>query len=201
VIELNETNNTINIIIAGVGGQGTLLASKILGNVALRLGYKVKVSEVHGMSQRGGSVITYVKIGKEVYSPVIDKGEADYIIAFEKLEALRWLDHLKSGGTVIVNNQRIDPMPVIAGTAEYPERIAEDLKKVKGQVITVDAMEIAVKSGTIKAVNVVMIGTLARLTGISKDVWINAIKDEVPEKFIEVNLKAFEGGYMGEVLE
>lgn len=193
--------NDINVLIVGVGGQGTLLASKILGNVALREGCQVKVSEVHGMSQRGGSVITYVKMGKEVFSPVIDKGEADYIISFEKLEALRWLDYLKNGGTVIVNNQRIDPMPVIAGMAEYPDSIEEDLKRAKGKVFVVDALDIARKSGTIKAVNVVMIGALASITGIDKDTWINAIKDEVPEKFKEVNIKAFEGGYVSEILE
>lgn len=193
--------NDINVLIVGVGGQGTLLASKILGNVALREGCQVKVSEVHGMSQRGGSVITYVKMGKEVFSPVIDKGEADYIISFEKLEALRWLDYLKNGGTVIVNNQRLDPMPVIAGMDEYPDSIEEDLKRAKGKVFVVDALDIARKSGTIKAVNVVMIGALASITGIDKDTWINAIKDEVPEKFKEVNIKAFEGGYVSEILE
>jgi indolepyruvate ferredoxin oxidoreductase beta subunit len=193
--------NDINVLIVGVGGQGTLLASKILGNVALREGCQVKVSEVHGMSQRGGSVITYVKMGKEVFSPVIDKGEADYIISFEKLEALRWLDYLKNGGTVIVNNQRLDPMPVIAGMDEYPDSIEEDLKRAKGKVFVVDALDIARKSGTIKAVNVVMIGALASITDIDKDTWINAIKDEVPEKFKEVNIKAFEGGYVSEILE
>ena len=191
--------NDINVLIVGVGGQGTLLASKILGNVALRKDARLRFPSAWHVPE--GQCNNICKNGKEVFSPVIDKGEADYIISFEKLEALRWLDYLKNGGTVIVNNQRLDPMPVIAGMAEYPDSIEEDLKRAKGKVFAVDALDIARKSGTIKAVNVVMIGALASITDIDKDTWINAIKDEVPEKFKEVNIKAFEGGYVSEILE
>lgn len=193
--------NSSNIMIVGVGGQGTLLASKILGNVALRLGMDVKVSEVHGMSQRGGSVVTCIKIGKRVYSPIIEKGEADCIIAFEKLEALRWRHYLKEGGTLVVNEQRIDPMEVISGTADYPCEIKEKLLETKGRVYIVPASEIARKRGTIKAVNTVMIGVLARITEIDRNIWEAAIREEVPESYKQVNIKAFEGGYVCEVLE
>lgn len=186
----------LNIIIVGVGGQGTLLASRVLGNVAMKMNYDVKVSEVHGMAQRGGSVITYVKMGKKVYSPIIEKGEADIIIAFEKLEAIRWISYLKKDGTLILNDQRIDPMPVITGTAKYPEGIVEKLKEHYNKVITIDALEIAKQCGNIKAVNTVLLGLLAKSTSIDKEIWIESLKENVPSKALEVNLKAFEAGCM-----
>lgn len=184
----------MNIMIVGVGGQGTLLASRILGSVAINEGYDVKVSEVHGMSQRGGSVVTYVKYGEKVYSPIIGKGEADIILAFELLEAYRALPYLKKGGKMIVNTQAINPMPVITGAAEYPQDLVEKLEK-DCALTALDAVEIAQKAGNIKAVNVALIGVLAKSTDVPYDKWVEALKSTVPEKFIELNLKAFDMGY------
>ena len=184
----------LNILIVGVGGQGTLLASRILGTVALKMNFDVKVSEVHGMSQRGGSVVTYVKFGEKVYSPLIEKGEADLIMAFENLEALRSIDYLKNDGKMIINEQEINPMPVIIGKAKYPENILQTLKE-NHRIYSLDALNIARECGTIKAVNIVLIGVLARLIGIDKNIFIEAIHEVVPAKVLEVNLKAFEEGY------
>ena len=185
---------TVSVMIVGVGGQGTLLASRILGNVAIEQGCDVKVSEVHGMSQRGGSVVTYVKYGKEVNSPIIDFGEADIILAFEKLEAIRALPFLKIGGKIILNDREIAPMPVITGACEYPQGIVEELSS-KCDVVALDALELSLKAGSPKAVNVVLIGVLAKSTNIDKQVWIDVINKTVPTKFLELNLKAFELGY------
>lgn len=185
---------TTNIMIVGVGGQGTLLASRILGNVAIKCGYDVKVSEVHGMSQRGGSVVTYVKYGKEVNSPIIDLGEADIILAFEKLEAIRALPFLKIGGKIILNDREIAPMPVITGVCEYPKGIVEELSS-KSDVVALDALKLSLEAGSPKAVNVVLIGVLAKSMNIDKQVWLEVIKETVPAKFLELNLKAFELGY------
>lgn len=185
---------TKKIMIVGVGGQGTLLASRILGNTVINEGYDVKVSEVHGMSQRGGSVVTYVKYGDEVYSPIIDKGEADIILAFEMLEAYRAMPFLKKGGKLIVNTQEIDPMPVITGAMEYPENIAEKLNS-KLDVTLVDALSLAEKAGNFKAVNVVLIGVMAKSTDIAYEKWIETIKTTVPPKFLDINLEAFNLGY------
>ena len=179
-----------NIMIVGVGGQGTLLASRILGNVIIGQGFDVKVSEVHGMSQRGGSVVTYVKYGESVSAPIIDNGEADVILAFERLEAMRALPFLKEGGTVIVNDRAIDPMPVITGAAEYPDGIIDDLKKA-ANVISVDALEKAAQAGSIKAVNVVLLGILSNSFDFPEEKWIEALEASVPEKFLELNKKAF----------
>ena len=187
-------NNTRNIMIVGVGGQGTLLASRILGNAVIRMGHDVKVSEVHGMSQRGGSVVTYVKYGQKVHSPIIGDGEADIILAFELLEAYRALHALKAGGRLIVNNQRINPMPVITGAAQYPDNIVDKLS-AKVDTTTVDALALATEAGSIKAVNVVLIGVMAKSTDIPYEVWIETIRETVPPKFLEINLKAFELGY------
>ncbi len=184
----------MNIMIVGVGGQGTLLASRILGKTAIKEGYDVKVSEVHGMSQRGGSVITYVKYGDKVYSPIIDRGEADLILAFEMLEAMRALPYLKKGGRIIVNTQKMNPMPVITGAVKYPENIEEKLSQ-KVNLQAVDALSLAESAGNIKAVNVVLIGLLAKSTDADKQVWIDVIKETVPAKLLDVNLKAFELGY------
>ena len=185
---------TKSIMIVGVGGQGTLLASRILGNTVIREGYDVKVSEVHGMSQRGGSVVTYVKYGEKVYSPCIDKGEADIILAFEMLEAARALPFLKKGGAMIANTQKINPMPVITGAAAYPEDLEAKISE-KADLTSLDALKLAEEAGSIKAVNVVLIGVLAKKSGIPYEKWIESVKETVPEKFLSVNLKAFDLGY------
>ncbi len=186
--------STKNIMIVGVGGQGTLLASRILGNVVISSGYDVKVSEVHGMSQRGGGVVTYVKYGEKVFSPIIDKAEADIILAFERLEAYRALPFLKKNGKLIVNDRRIDPMPVITGAMEYPEGITEEMKE-KADVTALDALALAEEAGSPKAVNVVMIGLMAKHTDIAYNRWVDTIKKTVPAKLLDINLKAFDLGY------
>ena len=186
---------TTNIMIVGVGGQGSLLASKLLGAVLLSEGYDVKVSEVHGMSQRGGSVETYVRFGEKVYSPIITQGEADYILSFEKLEAARWAAYLKDGGEIIVNTQEIDPMPVIIGKTEYPSLILDELKKKGVKVEAIDALSAAEQAGSVKAVNVVLLARLAKRFAIPYSKWIEAIENTVAPKFAEMNKKAFEIGY------
>ena len=184
----------MNIMIVGVGGQGTLLASRILGNTVINEGYDVKVSEVHGMSQRGGSVVTYVKYGEKVYSPIIDKGEADIILAFEKLEAYRAMPYLKKDGLIICNDQEINPMPVIIGATTYPENIFEKMSK-KVNLKVIDAYKLAKEAGNAKSVNVVLIGVMAKSTNISYDKWIEVIKQTVKPQFIDSNIKAFDLGY------
>lgn len=184
-----------SIMIVGVGGQGTLLASRLLGNVLLAKGYDVKISEVHGMSQRGGSVVTYVKYGESVASPIIEKGEADIILCFEQLEAARWLPYLKTNGKMIINTQCIDPMPVVMGAMKYPENIIDTLKATGAEILAVDALALAMEAGTPKAVNVALIGVMAKQTDIPKEDYLETVKATVPEKFLELNLKAFELGY------
>ena len=184
---------TTSIMIVGVGGQGTLLASKLLGNVLIGAGYDVKLSEVHGMSQRGGSVVTYVRYGEKVYSPIVDQGEADYILSFELLESARWISYLKKGGRLITNTQKTWPMPVITGAAQYPEGIVEKLSAV-ADVQAVDALSLAREAGSPKAVNVVLIGVLSRQMDIPEAAWIKAIEETVPAKFLEMNKKAFQLG-------
>ena len=186
-----------SVIIVGVGGQGTLLASRILGYAVMKQGYDVKVSEVHGMSQRGGSVVTYVRYGDKVHSPVIETGEADLILAFEQLETARYLPYLKTDGEVVTNLQRIDPMPVITGMTEYPENLISKIEKKGVKVKAIDALELAKQAGSVKAVNVVLIGAMARQTDIPKEIWIDALVNCVPEKFIDLNQKAFELGFEG----
>lgn len=185
----------MNIMIVGVGGQGTLLASRILGAAAQSIGMDVKLSEVHGMSQRGGSVVTYVRYGEKIASPIIEKGGADIILAFEQLEAYRYLPYLKQGGTIIVNTQKTDPMPVICGTADYPEDILAKIEQMGIRIIACDALSLAKKAGNIKAVNVALIGVLAKHSTISKEDWVSAVNNTVPPKFLEANLNAFELGY------
>lgn len=185
---------TKSIMIVGVGGQGSLLASRLIGNVLLSQGYDVKVSEVHGMSQRGGSVVTYVKYGDEVCSPVVTKGEADIIISFEQLESARWLPYLKKGGHLVTSTQQIDPMPVITGAAVYPENIIEKIKAQGVDVIAVDALGLAEQAGTSKASNVVLMGVVSKKMDFSEGVWQAAIEQCVPAKFLELNKKAFELG-------
>lgn len=185
---------TKSIMIVGVGGQGSLLASRLLGDVLLAQGYDVKVSEVHGMSQRGGSVVTYVKYGDKVYSPVIEKGEADAVISFELLEAARCLPYLKKGGHLITSTQQIDPMPVITGAAEYPEDLVGKLRAAGADLVAVDALSLAEQAGTAKASNVVLMGVLAARMDYPMELWQKAIEDRVPAKFLELNKKAFELG-------
>ncbi len=185
---------TKSIMIVGVGGQGSLLASRIIGNVLLSQGFDVKVSEVHGMSQRGGSVVTYVKYGDKVYSPVIEKGEADIIVSFEMLEAARWVSYLKKGGHLITSTQTLDPMPVITGNAQYPADITEKIKALGIDIIAADALSLAEEAGNAKASNVVLMGLIASKMSFDDSVWIEAIKNCVPEKFLDLNLKAFELG-------
>ncbi|MBR5321950.1 MAG: indolepyruvate oxidoreductase subunit beta [Clostridia bacterium] len=185
------SNNTKNIMIVGVGGQGSLLASKLLGRLLLTKGYDVKVSEVHGMSQRGGSVVTYVRFGDAVYSPVIDEGEADFIVSFELLEAARWTRFLKQDGKIITNTQQINPMPVVTGAAEYPAQLVEKMKNDGFNVDAIDALELAENAGSSKAVNLVLMGRLSKYFDFTETEWMTAIEDSVPQKFLEMNKKAF----------
>ncbi|MBR6160047.1 MAG: indolepyruvate oxidoreductase subunit beta [Lachnospiraceae bacterium] len=185
---------TKNIMIVGVGGQGTLLTSRVLGGVMLDGGYEVKMSEVHGMAQRGGSVVTFVRYGNEVFEPIVEEGCADVMIAFERLEAKRYAHFLKKDGVIIVNDQRMDPMPVVMGAAKYPENIIEDLSK-EYKVIAVDAMSEAKKLGNTKVFNVVILGVAARHMDFSPEAWIAVIERTVKPKFIEINKKAFTAGF------
>ena len=188
-------NETKNILIVGVGGQGTLLASKLMGRVFVEEGFDVKVSEVHGMSQRGGSVVTYVRYGDKVWSGLIEKGEADLILSFEELEAARWLPWLKKGGVIITNTQQIDPMPVIMGNAAYPESITENIRGKAEQVVAVDALALAEQAGSAKCVNTILLGVAAKFLGLPENLWLGAIRATVPPKTVEFNLKAFDLGY------
>ena len=182
---------TKNIMIVGVGGQGTLLASKLLGRLLLSKGYDVKVSEVHGMSQRGGSVVTYVRYGDKVYSPVVDKGEADVIVSFEMLEAARWVEYLRTGGTLITNTQQVNPMPVITGAMAYPENLQEKITALGVQLDSLDALTLAEQAGNAKAVNLVLMGRLSRYFDFTEQEWMDAIEQSVPPKFLELNKQAF----------
>ena len=185
---------TKNIMIVGVGGQGSLLASKLLGHIFLKRGYDIKVSEVHGMSQRGGSVVTYVRYGEKVFSPVIDKGQADFIVSFESLEAARWLEFLRPDGRIITNKQQIDPMPVIIGAAEYPDEIVDKIRNTGANIDAMDCLDLAAKAGSTKAVNIVLIGKMSHYFDIPEEAWIEAIEEVVPPKFTELNKKAFKFG-------
>lgn len=185
---------TKNIMIVGVGGQGTLLTSRILGGITVEAGYDVKLSEVHGMAQRGGSVVTYVRYGEKVAEPIVEEGQADVLIAFERLEALRYAHFLKKDGVIIVNDQRIDPMPVVTGVAKYPDGIIEKLSK-KYRVVSVDAMDEAIKMGNSRVFNVIILGIAAKNMDFPKEQWIEVIKKTVPSKTIDINVAAFEKGY------
>ncbi|MDR0889379.1 MAG: indolepyruvate oxidoreductase subunit beta [Oscillospiraceae bacterium] len=182
---------TKNVMIVGVGGQGSLLASKLLGRLLLTKGYDIKVSEVHGMSQRGGSVVTYVRFGEKVYSPVIDEGEADFIVSFELLEAARHAQYLRADGRIIVNTQQINPMPVITGAAQYPADLVEKMKAAGIAVDAMDALSLAVAAGSAKATNIVLMGRLSKYFDFPQEEWMQAIADSVPAKFLEMNKKAF----------
>ncbi len=186
--------SALNIMIVGVGGQGSLLASKLLGKLLLNEGYDVKVSEVHGMSQRGGSVVTYVRADDKVYSPIIDKGEADFIVSFEKLEAARYASFLKKDGKIIVNSQEIDPMPVITGAAEYPTDALDKLAQQGIDVDCIDALSSALEAGSAKAVNIVLMGRLSKYLSIDEEKWLNAIEQSVKPQFAEMNKTALKLG-------
>ncbi|MDR3001888.1 MAG: indolepyruvate oxidoreductase subunit beta [Fibromonadaceae bacterium] len=186
---------SFNMLIAGVGGQGTLLASKILGNYAQLIGKDCKMSEVHGMAQRGGSVITHVRVADKVHSPLFNEKQADIILAFEELEALRWAGHVKEDGIIIVNKQNIYPMPCAVGMAEYPEDIYEQLAKYNAKIHKIDAIGIANKLGETRTVNIAMLGFCAAILNFNKEIFIDAIKKSVAASTVEINLKAFEHGY------
>ncbi len=185
---------TTNIMIVGVGGQGTLLTSRILGGLATKAKYEVKLSEVHGMAQRGGSVVTFVRYGENVWEPIVEEGQADVIIAFERLEGLRYAHFLKPDGVMVLNDWRIDPMPVVIGAAEYPENIIDTLKK-DYTVYAVNAMEEAKKLGNSRTFNLVVLGLAAKYMNFSKELWQTVISETVPSKTIDINLAAFEIGY------
>ncbi|MBP9996663.1 MAG: indolepyruvate oxidoreductase subunit beta [Lachnospiraceae bacterium] len=185
---------TTNIMIVGVGGQGTLLTSRILGNLAVVAGYDVKISEVHGLSQRGGSVVTYVRYGESVAEPIVEAGQVDVLIAFERLEALRYLHYVKKDGTVIVNNQRIDPITVVSGQTEYPEGIIDTITS-RRKTLVVDAMDVAKAIGSPKSFNIVVLGAAAKSMDYTVEQWEDVIKNTVPPKTVEKNLEAFRKGY------
>ncbi len=196
--KINRTKKTAdkitNVIICGVGGQGILLASDILCTAAFLAGNDVKKSEIHGMAQRGGSVITHIRFGKKVYSPLIEEGGADFILSFEKLEALRYYYYVKKNGIMIVNDLELPPMTVLIGGKTYPEKIIDTLQKI-GYVHLISAQDIALKLGNVRAVNIVLLGSLARLLDFEKKVWIDAIKENVKPQYVDLNVRAFEQGY------
>jgi len=181
-------------MIVGVGGQGSLLASKLMGRALLIEGYDAKVSEVHGMSQRGGSVVTYVRYGDKVHSPIVDTGQAELIVSFELLEAARWINHLAPGGKVVTNTQQIDPIPVILGAVKYPENLVDKMKATGAKIDAIDALTLAEKAGSAKTVNVVMMGRLSRYFPFAEETWQRALEECVPPKFLEMNRRAFEAG-------
>lgn len=188
-----------SIVLAGVGGQGTLIAGKLLGILAMKMGLDVKVSEVHGMSQRGGSVITYVKIAPQVHSPIIEEGTADFILSFEQVEAVRWASLLKKGGVMIVNSQQIESLPVLMGQMDYPSDVMESLKAAadpEAKIVEIDALSLALETGTSKAVNIVMLGALSNYLGVDEALWKESIEEafSAKPKTIPGNLSAFEKG-------
>ena len=187
---------TQNIMIVGVGGQGSVLASKLLGRILVRQGYDVKVSEVHGMSQRGGSVVTYVRYGdKPVRSPIIDRGQADFIVSIELLEAARWLEYLRPGGRIVTSTQQLDPMPVLTGAMSYPENLLKRMSATGAEhgieVNALDCLALAERAGSAKAVNLVLLGRLSHYFELPDEAWQEAISDCVPAKFLELNQRAF----------
>jgi indolepyruvate ferredoxin oxidoreductase beta subunit len=185
----------MNMLLVGVGGQGTILASKIIAEVAMLEGHDVKMSEIHGMAQRGGSVVTQVRMGEKVYSPLIEEGEADFIVAFEMLEAWRWSHYLTSGGTMVVNEQKIEPMSVLTGQREYPAEILETLAERSAKMYTLDAPALAREVGNLRATNTVLLGALARHMDIPLSTWERAMHNTIPDRFLDLNLRAFAAGY------
>ena len=184
----------LNVMVVGVGGQGTLLTSRIIGKTALNAGFDVKLSEVHGMAQRGGSVVTFVRFGEKVNEPVVEEGSADILIAFERLEALRYAHYLKNDGVIVVNDCRIDPMTVVIGASEYPENIIENLEKTH-KVFKIDGGAMAKELGNSKVLNSVVLGLSAKHIGFTKEQWLDVVKSTVPPKTVDINVSAFEKGY------
>ncbi|GAA0179685.1 indolepyruvate oxidoreductase subunit beta [Clostridium sediminicola] len=184
---------TKNILLAGVGGQGTITASKILSTGLIEAGYDVKMAEIHGMSQRGGSVTTQVRFGEKVYSPIIGEAQADILISFEVMETLRWLKNLKPDGVVVLNDYKIPSVPILTGAVEYPERIIEEVKS-KAKTTVIDAAKIAEELGNIRTMNVVLLGALIKAMNLTEIDWEGVIKKTVKEKFIELNIKALKKG-------
>jgi len=188
---------TKNIMIVGVGGQGTLLTSRIIGKAAMSQGYDVKISEVHGMAQRGGSVVTFVRFGEKVSEPVVEEGQADLIISFERLETRRYAHFLKKDGVLVVNDCRIDPMTVVIGAQKYPENIIEALKE-NHKVYSIDGQKIALELGNSKVLNSVVLGYAAKFIGFDKETWLETVTSTVPAKTVEINKNAFLTGYDAE---
>ncbi|NLW17440.1 MAG: indolepyruvate oxidoreductase subunit beta [Firmicutes bacterium] len=186
---------TISVLLAGVGGQGTVLASRILTHVALRQGHDVKVTEIHGMAQRGGSVVTQVRMGEKVYSPLIETGQADYIVAFEQLEGLRWLHYLTDKGTMIVNRQRINPMTVLTGAAVYPHDALTQIRVHAPRTVQLDGLAMAKQLGNLRVINVILLGALAKQMDFPKEDWLAALEATVAPPFLELNRQAFQAGY------
>ncbi len=184
---------TKSILLVGVGGQGTILASKLLTTGLLEAGYDVKMSEIHGMSQRGGSVSSQVRYGEEIFSPVIELGGADILVSFELMEALRWLEYLKPDKHIIVNNYQIPPMPVIMGVAEYADDIAEQLCSC-AKTTFIDAAKIAAELGNARVMNIVLLGTIIKSMGLTHIDWHNIIRNNVKSAFIDINIEAFNAG-------
>ncbi len=186
---------TKNILLSGVGGQGTITAAKMLTFGLMEAGYDVKMSEIHGMSQRGGDVVSQVRYSKEkVFSPVIEKGTADIIVSFEEMEALRTLDYLKPDGAVVVNTEKIPSMTVLTGAEEYADDVIDEIKKAADRVHTMDATKMAGDLGNVKAANVILLGALVKLMGLDDIDWEDIIRKNVKEKFVDLNLKAFQVG-------
>lgn len=183
-----------SILLVGVGGQGIILASKILTEGLLRLGYDVKMSEIHGMAQRGGSVTTQIRFGKKVYSPCIGQGEADVVLAFEKVEGVRWLHQLKRGGTLLLNDHEIYSLPVLMGKEDYPENIVEKLQKEVQNFKVFNAVEIAEELGNLKAQNIVLLGALIKALDLDEVDWVEVLKEHLPEKLHGLNIRALEAG-------
>ena len=182
-----------SILIVGVGGQGTLLASKILTQGLIQMGYDVKMSEIHGMSQRGGSVSAHIRYGEKIYSPVISEGGADILLSFEEMESYRWLKFIKPGGKAIINNYRLPSAPILSGQTDYPEGLIEEIEKDVG-VIMVNARDIALELSFAKSMNIVLLGALIKIAGLDNMNWESVIRNIVPEKYLEGNLKAFAAG-------
>lgn len=185
----------LDILLVGVGGQGTILASKILVNAAAAAGYDIKMSEIHGMAQRGGSVVTHVRLGSAVSSPMVEEGRTDVILAFEQLEGLRWLGYLKPGGSLILSTQVIYSVPVLAGLAAYPEDISGYIAARVPDALVIDALQAALQCGNAKAANVVLVGALAARLPLERALWEQALRETVPPRLLEVNLAAFAAGY------
>lgn len=187
-------NKITNILICGVGGQGIILAGEILSEAALRSGFDVKKSEVHGMAQRGGSVMSHVRYGEKIYSPLIKEGDADFLFSFERMETLRYLPMLKNNGVIIINNQRINPTNINIKTRNYPENIEEICNRFSQNIFFIDALKIAERIGNTKTVNVIMLGVLSRYLSLKENIWFDSIKSKVKEKFVDINIKAFQEG-------